>query len=73
MLLLEKGVCDLMMHGTIESACPEVKQTFSGALHSSLNMQGQIYDQMQARGWYTADSVDRQRLNAVKMKFSQNG
>lgn len=73
MLMLEKGVCDLMMHGTIESACPDVKQTFSSALNSSLNMQGQIYNQMQSRGWYTADTVNNQQRSAVKMKFSQNG
>ena len=35
MLLLEKGVCDLMMHGAIESSCPDVHQTFSSALTSS--------------------------------------
>ena len=33
MLLLEKGVCDLFMHGTIESSCSKmnsVKMKFSG-------------------------------------------
>ena len=29
MLLLEKGVCDLYMHGTIESSSADVHQTFS--------------------------------------------
>lgn len=69
MLLLEKGVCDLMMHGAIESSCPDVHQTFSSALTSSLNMQSQIYSQMQARGWYTLDTAEQQKRNAVKMKF----
>ncbi len=69
MLLLEKGVCDLMMHGAIESSCPDVHQTFSSALTSSLNMQSQIYGQMKSRGWYTADSVEQQKRQEVKMKF----
>lgn len=69
MLLLEKGVCDLMMHGAIESSCSDVHQTFSSALTSSLNMQSQIHDQMQARGWCTPDTVEQQKLNAVKMKY----
>ena len=29
MLLLEKGACDLFMHGTIESASTDVHQTFN--------------------------------------------
>ncbi len=72
MLLLEKGVCDLMMHGAIEASTPDVHQTFSGSLNSSLHMQSQIYNQMQTRGWYTPDSAEQQKRNSVKMKFSQN-
>ncbi len=72
-LLLEKGVCDLMMHGAIESSCPDVQQAFSGALNSSLNMQSQIHGRMQAKGWYTPDNADQQKMNAVKMKYSAKG
>ena len=32
MLLLEKGVCDLYMHGAIESSTANVHQTFNSAL-----------------------------------------
>ena len=32
-LLLEKGVCDLFLHGTIESSTSSVHQAFSTALH----------------------------------------
>ena len=52
MLLLEKGVCDLFMHGAIESSSRDVHQAFSSSLNTSLGMQSQIYDQMKARGWY---------------------
>lgn len=69
-LLLEKGVCDLYMHGAIESSSAEVQRTFSGSLTSSLNMQSQIYDQMRSRGWYSPDNAEQQKLNSVKMKFS---
>lgn len=37
-LLLEKGVCDLFLHGTIESSTSSVHQAFSTALHDSLGM-----------------------------------
>ena len=43
-LLLEKGVCDLFLHGTIESSTSSVHQAFSTALHDSLGMQDTIYD-----------------------------
>lgn len=44
MLLLEKGACDLFLHGTIESATSSVHQAFSTALNDSLAMQDALYD-----------------------------
>ena len=41
-LLLEKGVCDLFMHGTIESPTDNVHQAFSAALTDALCMQDTI-------------------------------
>ncbi|MDO4517518.1 MAG: spore coat protein, partial [Bacillota bacterium] len=35
-LLLEKGVCDLYMHGAIESGTENVHQAFQTALNASL-------------------------------------
>lgn len=51
-LLLEKGVCDLYMHGTIESSTDNVHQAFNTALNDSLCMQDTLYDKMAAKGWY---------------------
>lgn len=70
LLLLEKGVCDLFMHGAIESVGSDVHQAFSSSLNSSLNMQSQIYDKMMARGWYTVENANQNQLNSLKMKFS---
>ena len=39
LLLTTKGVCDLYLHGAIESATPDVHQAFDGALGESLDMQ----------------------------------
>lgn len=71
LLLLEKGVCDLFLHGAIESADKNVQHAFSNSLNSSLNMQSQIYDKMMARGWYTVENADQNQLQSLKMKFSQ--
>ena len=63
-------MCDLYLHGAIESSSQDVHQTFSGSLNSSLNMQSQIYDQMKSRGWYQTDCADQQKLSSVRMKYS---
>lgn len=70
MLMLEKGACDLLMHGTIESSSPNVHHAFSCSLNSSLQMQEQIYEKMQEKGWYPTTQVEQQKINTVKQKFS---
>ena len=69
MLMLEKGACDLMMHGTIESCSPDVHHAFSCSLNSSLQMQEQIYEKMQEKGWYPMQQADRQKIEQVRQKF----
>ena len=69
-LLLEKGVCDLFMHGAIESSTTNVHTTFNNALNEALCMQDTIYDKMKAKGWYTTDSADQNKVNQLKQKFS---
>ena len=63
MLLLEKGACDLFLHGTMESAT-------STALNDSLAMQDALYDQMADKGWYPTQQVEQAKVTAVKQKFS---
>ena len=72
-LLLEKGGCDLFMHGTIESSTQNVHCTFNNSLNDSLNMQDRIYLKMQAKGWYPTEQVEQNKLNTVKQKFSAQG
>lgn len=68
-LLLEKGVCDLFLHGTIESSTDNVHQTFNSALNNALTMQDTIYDKMAAKGWYPAEQAEQNKVASVKMKF----
>lgn len=69
-LLLEKGVCDLYMHGAIESSTANIHQAFSAALNESLTMQDTIYGKMSAKDWYTTEQVEQNKVSAVKQKFS---
>ena len=68
--LLEKGGCDLYMHGTIESSTDSVRRVFDGALKDSLSMQDSIYADMEQKGWYTTDNAERQKIDSVRTKYS---
>ena len=70
LLLLEKGVCDLYMHGTIESPTVNVNKTFGDALGESLGMQSNVYDKMTAKGWYQTTRAEQNKIQTVKQKFT---
>ena len=69
-LLLEKGVCDLYMHGTIESSTQNVHAAFDEALEESLCMQNEIYNQMSQQGWYPMEQAPQQQIDKVRNKFA---
>ena len=70
LLLTTKGVCDLYLHGSIESPTPGVHQTFTNALGSTLAMQDAIYKQMSAKGWYQTETAPQQQITKVHDKFA---
>ncbi|MBQ9518028.1 MAG: spore coat protein [Eubacterium sp.] len=69
-LLLEKGACDLYMHGTIESSSQNINQVFKTALNNSLTMQDDIYKKMEAKGWYKTEQAEQNKIDNLKQKFS---
>ena len=69
LLLTTKGVCDLYMHGTIESATPNVRAAFDTALKDSLTMQQKIYDHMAQKGWYPAAQAPQDQISQTRQKF----
>ena len=70
LLLDAKGVCDLYMHGAIESSTQNVRQTFSAAFDDALSMGDTLYQQMAAKGWYQPDAAPRQKLEETRRKFT---
>lgn len=68
-LLVVKGVCDLYLHGTIESSTTEVHTAFKNALNETLDIQNKIYNLMAERGWYKMDTADQNKITAAKQKF----
>lgn len=71
-LLIEKGVCDLYMHGAIESTTKEVHCAFKEALNTSLDIQNKIYNLMKEKGWYQTNCADVQEISSAKQKFQNN-
>ncbi len=69
-LLIIKGVCDLYLHGSIESTTAEVHCAFKEALNESLNIQNKIYNLMSEKGWYKTETAEQQKIDAAKQKFS---
>ena len=69
-LLTAKGVCDLYLHGSIESATPKVHEAFSSALNDAISMQSGVYAAMADHGWYPSDVASAQQSQQVKNKFS---
>ena len=72
-LLTTKGVCDLYLHGSIESSTPKVHEAFHTALDSALCMQNAIYNQMAGHGWYAPEQAQPQQLQQVRQKFANIG
>ena len=70
LLLDAKGVCDLYMHGAIESSTAEVRQTFANAFDDALSMGDSLYQQMTAKGSYQTDTAPEQKLQQTRQKFN---
>ena len=69
-LLTIKGVCDLYLHGAIESTTAEVHSAFKDALDESLNIQNKLYNLMAEKGWYKTEIADKQKIDQTKQKYS---
>ena len=64
-----KGACDLMLHGTVESATPNVHAAFGQVLGETLAIQNEVYGKMAQKGWYPPQQAEQQKIQAAKQKF----
>lgn len=70
LLQTTKGVCDLYLHGTIESSTQNVHAAFDDALSQNLCMQSQLYKEMSQQGWYPMQQAQQQQIQQVHNKFA---
>ena len=71
LLLTTKGACDLHMHGTLESSTQNVHHAFGTALTDNLNMQNDLYKQMEQKGWYPPEQAQAQQIDKVHQKYAK--
>lgn len=71
-LLIIKGVCDLYLHGAIESTTAEVHTAFKEALNESLDIQNKIYNLMAEKGWYKTDTAEQNKITTLKQQYAAN-
>ena len=71
-LLVIKGVCDLYLHGTLESTTAEVHCAFKEALNTSLDIQNKLYNLMAEKGWYQTDTAEQAKIDAAKTKYANS-
>lgn len=69
-LLIIKGVCDLYLHGTLESTTAEVHTAFKDALNTSLDIQNKLYNLMAEKGWYKTDVAEQTKISTLKQKYA---
>ena len=69
-LLIIKGVCDLYLHGTLESTTAEVHAAFKDALNTSLDIQNKLYNLMAEKGWYKTDVAEQTKISTLKQKYA---
>lgn len=68
-LTLTKNLCDVLMHGTIESPANHV--IIRDVLNDFLELQSEIYNAMSQQGWYNNVQVDSSKIQQLKNKFNQ--
>lgn len=71
-LLTIKGVCDLYLHGALESTTAEVHQAFEDALNTSIDIQNKLYNLMAEKGWYQTETAEQQKIDTLKQKYNAN-
>lgn len=67
-----KNVCDIFMHGTIESSTPNVNSAFKQSLNECLCMQNEIYSKMAQKGWYPSSQAQQQQIQQTKQKYQNS-
>ena len=69
-LLTAKTLSGLYHYATQESTTEPAHCNFKDMMNESIDMQNQIYNLMQTKGWYQQQQAQPQQISQVKTKFT---
>ncbi len=69
LLLLERGSCDLLLHGAMEASNSTIHKMFKDVLNNSLTIQCEISNTMKENGWINTPQIDKEILEKAKQKY----
>ncbi|SNS83559.1 Coat F domain-containing protein [Anaerovirgula multivorans] len=67
----EKQVTSAYNVGITEASCQNLRQHLTKCLNESQDIQYQIFDAMQQRGWYQTKQAQTQDVQNAKTKYNQ--
>ncbi len=71
LLASEKQVISAYNTGITETSCPSLRQHLTKCLTSSQEIQYQIFNSMQQRGWYQTKPSPNQDVQNARTKYNQ--
>lgn len=71
LLTSEKQIISAYNTGITETSCTNLRQHLTKCLTNTQEIQYQIFDSMQQRGWYTTKSAPSQDVQNAKTKYNQ--
>ncbi len=67
-LLVLKSTVEVYVHGTLESANIDIKESLKSGLDSTMNNQKDTYNIMSNYGWYPINNID---VNSIKKAYNK--
>jgi len=71
LLASEKQVCSAYNVGITESSCNNLRQHLTNCLNDTQEIQMEIFQAMNKRGWYQTKKAQPQDVQTAKTKYAQ--
>jgi spore coat protein F len=71
LLTSEKQITSAYNTGITETSCPNLRQHLTKCLTGAQEIQFQIFNAMQQRGWYQTKPASSQDVQSTKTKYNQ--
>ena len=71
-LTSQKSITELYNQFANECATDNIRGTMMSILKEEHDMQADVFDEMQKRGWYQTPPAEQQKIQSTKQKFMQS-